>query len=315
MKNRRPLWRQRLIAIVLIFMGAVMSVYPVVENLYNDWRGSAVVDEYTQRISAAPAPILESQQQAAEQYNDALTISALNDPWSDEQEATSPEHDAYVGELAGFGPLGRIRVPSVEIDLPIFHDATRRSLGLGAGHMYGTSLPIGGPGTHAVIAGHTGSTERTYFNRLNEVGEGTLFHIDTLGRTLTYRVDQITVVSMSDLSQIQPVEGADLVTLVTCIVGSSGERLLVRGVREPTSAADTAHGTDIEAAAQVPAETPHAIQRWMRPRLAIAAGALVLLFGMTITWLVSDTRAVPSVGAGFSEPAQPTGTKREDAQV
>ena len=66
MKNRRPLWRQRLIAIVLIFMGAVMSVYPVVENLYNDWRGSAVVAEYTQRISAAPAPILESQQQAAE---------------------------------------------------------------------------------------------------------------------------------------------------------------------------------------------------------------------------------------------------------
>ena len=64
MKNRRPLWRQRLIAIVLIFMGAVMSVYPVVENLYNDWRGSVVVDEYAQRISAAPAGILESQQQA-----------------------------------------------------------------------------------------------------------------------------------------------------------------------------------------------------------------------------------------------------------
>ena len=100
MKNRQPRCRQRLIAATLIFLGAVLSVYPVVENLYNDWRGSVVVDEYAQRISAAPAGILESQQQAAEQYNEALTISALGDPWSDEQEATSPEHDAYVGEMA-----------------------------------------------------------------------------------------------------------------------------------------------------------------------------------------------------------------------
>lgn len=315
MKNRQPRWRQRLIAATLIFLGAVLCVYPVVENLYNDWRGSVVVDEYAQRISAAPAGILESQQQAAEQYNEALTISALGDPWSDEQEATSPEHDAYVGEMAGFGPLGRIRVPSVEIDLPIFHDATQRSLGLGAGHMYGTSLPIGGPGTHAVIAGHTGSTERTYFNRLNEVAEGTLFYVDTLGRTLTYRVDQISVVSMNDLSRIQPVEGADLVTLVTCIVGNSGERLLVRGVREPNVVGDTAPGTDSQVAAQIPAGVPLSVQQWMGPRLAIAAGALVLLLVMTITWLVSDARAVGSVGAARNEPSQPRGTPREDAQA
>lgn len=293
---------------VMILAGAALSLYPVVENVYHDWQGLSVVDDYSQRVAAAPAPVLEGQLQAAEQYNADLTPSALNDPWDDEQAASSPQHDAYVQKLAGFGPLGRIRVPSVEIDLPIFHDATKHSLGLGAGHMYGTSLPVGGTGSHSVIAGHTGATIRTYFNRLNEAVEGDLIHIDSLGETLTYRVDLIQVVSKSDLSQIQPVDGADLVTLVTCIPGHKSDRLLVRGVRfDPTEAT----GAQASVTVLDPAALPISVQGWMVPRLGIAGGALLLALAMLIMWLVSDART-RSTGTHREQPA-PESAQREDA--
>lgn len=315
MKHGQPRWRHRLVAIALILVGAALSIQPVVENMYHDWQGLTVVDEYARRMDAAPASVLEAHLQDAEQYNRALTIGALSDPWSDEQEAVSTEHDAYVGELAGFGPLGRIRVPSVGIDLPIFHDATRHSLGLGAGHMYGTSLPVGGAGTHAVIAGHTGATIRTYFNRLNEVGEGALFSIDSLGRTLTYRVDRIAVVSMYDLSQIQPIEDEDLVSLVTCIPGHKGERLLVRGVRVPDTSAVAASGTPGADASRMPAESVFGLQPWMHPRLAVTAAALLLAVGMIIAWVAADMRHPLPSGDTSPESRRPHSTEREDASL
>lgn len=313
MQPRRSPWRHRLVAIVLVLAGAVLSVFPVAENFYQDWQGLAVVDDYTALVEAAPQEVLDRQRTAAQEYNDSLHPSVLNDPWSDEQPATSAEHDAYVSELQGFGPLGRIRLPSVGIDLPIYHDATRYSLGLGAGHMYGTSLPVGGVGTHSVIAGHTGATIRTYFNRLNEAVEGDLIHIDTLGETLTYRIDQIQVVSRDDLSQIQPIEGADLVTLVTCIVGHQNDRLLVRGVRyEPGPAATASTATPDAGSAPKPAQADLRVQEWMLPRLALGGGALLLVMGMSIHWVISDARTRPSLGARVQDDA-PRRAVREDA--
>jgi len=207
-------------------------------------------------------------------------------------------HDAYLSRLSAFGPLGRIRIPAISVDLPIFHDATRRSLGRGAGHMYGTSLPVGGPGTHAVIAGHTGSTVRTYFDRLKEIGEGDVFFIDVAGETLAYRVDRVSEVRADDLSLIQPEPDRDLVTLVTCIQGSAGKgrRLLVRGVRDTSPVAASGSSiTGVPGVTDRPAATTSvsvdlSVTDWMWPRLALAGGAVALVLAMEVGWLIGASR-------------------------
>jgi len=322
---RRPLWRQRLVAVALILVGAVVSVWPVGETFYNNWRGTSATSEYAERVAASDPQVLAGQRRAGADYNRALSPTALTDPWSDEAEASSAAHDAYLSQLSGFGPLGRIRIPAISVDLPILHDATRRSLGLGAGHMYGTSLPVGGLGTHAVIAGHTGSTVRTYFDRLKELGEGAVFFIDVAGETLAYRVDRVSVVWADDLSLIQPEPDRDLVTLVTCIQGSAGKgkRLLVRGTRDTTlvpastpAATSGMPGTTNQpgvAAASVAVDL--SVTDWMWPRLALAAGAVALVLAMGLSWLIGAARRGRPVGTPApAGPADPRISEREDPQ-
>ena len=288
---RRRALAQRLIALLLILVGTAVSLWPVGETFYNNWVATTAVDDYSQSITASDADMLSAQRQTAAGYNGALMPAMLTDPWSDAQEATSVEHDDYLNELAGFGALGRIRIPSLAVDLPIYHDATGRSLALGAGHMYGTSLPVGGAGTHAVIAGHTGSTARTYFDRLNEAVIGTTFFIDSAGATLAYQVDKISVVSADDLSLIQRQDGQDLVTLVTCINGSAGERLLVRGTRIPLPERTTSEAP----ANSEPASTDLSIVDWMWPRLGVGGAGVLLVLLISSSWLRSHRRVVPAL--------------------
>jgi len=162
---------------------------------------------------------------------------------------------------------------------------------MGAGHMFGTSLPVGGPDTHAVIAGHSGMKNRTVFDRLPEVKLGQTFFIDVYGTTLTYRVDQIVVVEPWQLEAVQRVPGADNVTLVTCFTPPGGhrERMLVRGVRVPdvaSSSSQTESGVvTVEA---VTADT--SILGWMWPRILAAGGSVALVIVLGVSWIVASRR-------------------------
>ena len=229
-------------------------------------------------------------------YNAALSPASLWDPWGDEEPNLSPAHDAYLGQLDEFDAMARVRIPQIAVDLPIFHDATKLPLSRGVGHMYGTSLPVGGPDTHAVLAGHTALRGRTMFDRLPEVRLDQDFYIDAYGATLTYRVDRITVVEPWELEAVERVPGADHVTLVTCYTppGQHKQRLLVRGVRVPdapaAAPADSGGQATQAAPAAAPATVDTSIQDWMVPRLALTGGSVVLALLMTLGWIVGDRR-------------------------
>ena len=124
------------------------------------------------------------------------------------------------------------RIPEISVDLPIYHGTSESALASGAGHLYGSSLPVGGASTHSVITGHRGLVEAMMFTRLDEMKVDDYFYIDVMGETLGYRVDRIEVIEPDDTSRLKIVEGEDRVTLMTCTpYGVNTHRLLVSGVR------------------------------------------------------------------------------------
>lgn len=147
-----------------------------------------------------------------------------------------PAGDPYWGLLDpdGSGIMGYIEIPRISVRLPIYHGTTEEVLQHGIGHLGGTSLPVGGEGTHAVFSGHRGLPSALLFSDLDQMQLGDHFSLRILGEQLLYEVDQILVVEPDEVKDLYPVEGEDLVTLVTCTpYGVNTHRLLVRGHRIP----------------------------------------------------------------------------------
>lgn len=288
----RRRWLDRLIAAVLVLAGAVAMAWPVGVTRIQDRQATAVVTRYLTSVKALPPPVLSQEFRAAQDYNSTLPATALDDPWGGGQ-AADDLHARYLATLSSTGAMARLRIPQIQVDLPVYHDADKASMADGVGHMYGSSLPVGGPGSHAVLAAHTGYAGRTFFDRLPELQPGQLFMIDVAGQTLTYRIDAIVLVAPSQLEAVQRVPGQDLVTLVTCHTPpgqtQATQRLLVRGVRAPDQPTTvTTASTD---ATVVPVSYPTVIQVWMWPRLGGAAAALAILVAMVVAWVVHDLRA------------------------
>jgi sortase A len=131
--------------------------------------------------------------------------------------------------------MGYIEIPRIDVSLPIYHGTDEAVLQIAIGHIEGSSLPVGGPGTHCAVSGHRGLPSATLFSRLDALESGDLFHMHILDETLTYQVDQILIVEPFDLTGLDIIEGQDLCTLVTCTpYGVNSHRLLVRGHRVET---------------------------------------------------------------------------------
>ena len=162
-------------------------------------------------------------------------LGAQADPFSNGERLSSQSaQDQRYGRLLneGHGIMGRVSIPKISVDLPIYHGTGDKQLSLGSGHLYGTSLPVGGNDTHAVITGHRGMVQAQMFTRLDEMREGDFIYISTMNRTLAYEVDRITVIEPTDTSQLRVVPGQDRLTLMTCTpYGINSHRLLVSGHR------------------------------------------------------------------------------------
>ncbi|OCL37087.1 hypothetical protein BCR15_11495 [Tessaracoccus lapidicaptus] len=274
--------------------GAFLLSAPVAESIRTDIMVMQQVTTYTTQVEAQPAAERAADLAAADAYNAALPPALLLDPWGDRAPDPDAAHAEYLQQLAGAPAMGRIRIPAIDVDLPILHDATRAQLDAGVGHMFGTSLPVGGAGTHAVLAGHTGLRSAPMFDELDELTGADLIHIDVAGETLTYRVDSLDLVAPDDIGAVAPVPGADLITLVTCR-GYPGwtHRLLVRAVRVveappadalvTSSTASTVHTTLLILAHLT--ETPD-----RQLRLALSVGAVALAVAMILSWIVTDLR-------------------------
>lgn len=228
----------KIILIVLIFLtGLSLLLYPLVANQWNNYRQEQLMSDYDQVVAEKEAAGLidyAAEWEAAHSYNADLLPSILPDSFAI-AEATE-EDDRYMSclNLSENGIMGTVEIPKINIKLPIFHTTEEEVLQVAAGHLEGSSLPVGGENTHAVISAHRGLPSASLFTDLDKLEESDHFLLHILDDTLCYEVDQISVVEPTETSALSVENGMDLVTLMTCTpYGVNSHRMLVRGHRVP----------------------------------------------------------------------------------
>ena len=205
-----------------------LLLYPLVGELLNEKYHSDVETTYTAAIADTDDAELTAQRQAAEQYNAMLAKATIS-----EGGASAPPL-AYADQLTVGGVMAYVDIPKINVYLPVQHGTGADTLEKSVGHVVGTSLPVGGSGTHAVLSAHSGMASSKLFSDIDQLAEGDIFYIHVLGEVLAYEVDAINTVLPTDTSLLQIEDGKDLVTLVTCTpFGINTHRLLVRGHRVP----------------------------------------------------------------------------------
>ena len=227
--------RLRTILLAILFLsGLSLLLYPFVANQWNDYRQKQLLTSYEEVVEKEADNIdYDSEWARAHAYNEALLPSILPDSFAIAAASDEPDEE-YMAclNLAGDGMMGYVEIPKIDIKIPIFHTVTTETLEKAAGHLEGSSLPVGGESTHAVISAHRGLPSATLFTDLDKLEEGDHFLISVLDDTLCYEVDQISVVEPTETEALAVEEGEDLVTLLTCTpYGVNSHRLLVRGHR------------------------------------------------------------------------------------
>lgn len=260
----RKFWKKQYTTILLFVIlgaGIFLLLYPTVSDRWNRHHQSVAVAAYQETVGRMDEATYEEMLAKARAYNAGLLQNP--DRWQpDEQELADY---ASLLDVSGTGVMATVEIPSIHVNLPVYHGVDEAVLQVAVGHIPGTSLPIGGESTHAVLSGHRGLPSAQLFTRLDELTEGDIFQIHVLNETLTYSVDQIHIVEPEDLTWLQIEPGQDLCTLVTCTpYGVNTHRLLVRGHR-------------VENPDELPEITADAVQAESgMVALGIAAGILLL---------------------------------------
>ena len=210
----------------------------MVANEWNNYRQKRLISSYESKVSELESDgeiDYEAEWKRAEAFNQALLPSILPDSFAIASASDEPDKE-YMSclNIAGDGMMGIVEIPKINIKLPIYHTTDEDVLAKAAGHLEGSSLPIGGKNSHAVISAHRGLPSAALFTDLDKLAEGDHFLIHVLDDTLCYEVDQISVVEPEQTDSLAVEDGEDLVTLLTCTpYGVNTHRLLVRGHRVP----------------------------------------------------------------------------------
>ena len=221
----------RLFTIILVgimMAGIGLLAYPSLADYWNSFHQSRAVMTYAEHVADMQTDEYERFLNSAREYNSALAETGIK--WG----LTDEEKTAYNEELNidGSGIMGYIKIQKIQITLPLYHGTDEGILQTSIGHLEGSSLPVGGEGTHCLLSGHRGLPSARLFTDLDQLREGDTFTMTVLNETLTYEVDHIWIVEPEDLSHLQIEEGKDLCTLITCTpYGINTHRLLVRGHR------------------------------------------------------------------------------------
>lgn len=217
-----------LILLLILLIGAGLIAYPSFANWWNSFHQSRAVASYAEAVANMNTEEYERIISKAQAYNRKLSRSGIL--WTlDEDEEKEYKEQLDIGTS---GIMGYIDIPKIDVMLPIYHGIDESILQVAVGHIPGTSLPVGGKGSHCVVSGHRGLPSARLFTDIDKLVEGDSFTITVLNKTLTYEVDQIRTVLPTDLSDLQIEKGKDYVTLVTCTpYGINTHRLLVRGHR------------------------------------------------------------------------------------
>ena len=275
---RRKVLRERFLTwlpLVLVLVGVAVLLYPVMATQHNNDEQQRLAKMYTATVNSAGPDTVAKERASAETYNNNLESAPILDPWLESQRPDTPQYQAYLHEMDIDPVMARIVIPSIHVSLPIYHGTDSRTLTEGVGHLFGTSLPIGGPSTHSVLTGHTGLSTATMFDNLNQLKKGDVFYVSSLGQTLKYEVNDITVVKPEETDSLRKVPGRDLVTLITCTpYGVNSHRLLVTGERVPMD--------PTAAAAEEAKALPAPMQTWMKAIIVAVVIILAVVVGILV---------------------------------
>ena len=287
-----------LVICIIFLAGLSLLLYPFVANQWNNYRQKQLISGYEQVVSekeAAEGIDYDAERKKAEDYNEALLPCVLPDSFAlAESSGVDP---VYMNTLniAGDEMMGSVEIPKINIKIPIYHTTEEEVLNKGAGHLEGSSLPVGGANTHAVISAHRGLPSASLFTDLDQMEVGDIFILHILGKNLAYKVDQIKTVLPEETSELDIVEGKDLVTLVTCTpYGVNTHRLLVRGTRTEYVEEEKSNDTIPQKLAQTD------------PKKVLAAGSAVLVILILLVYLIVR-RSGKRRGSGGKEEAEKSG--------
>ncbi len=216
------------IALFLVFfIGLFVLLYPTIAEQWNRKVQSHAIADYENIINDMEKEDYDRLFAEADAYNQAMAQISNSFLNYDQVEG----YESLLN-VANNGIIGHISIPNISVELPIYHGCSSSVLQIAVGHLQGSSLPVGGEGTHCVLSAHRGLPSARLFTDLDKLQEGDIFTVTVLDRLLTYQVDKISIVEPDQLSSLYPVEGEDYMTLVTCTpYGINTHRLLVRGTR------------------------------------------------------------------------------------
>lgn len=228
---------------VCAVLGIGLLVYAEAANWFARLNHNAEISGYISRVAATPSAERQTILDAAYAYNEQLDPGPLTDPYLSQSEDAALRSDVYLAyeemlRVSGSEAIGTLSYPRLDIGLPIYHGTEDSTISQGAGHLYGTSLPVGGPSTRAVLTSHSGLPQAKLMSDLPSARVGDVFWISVLGEDHHYRVERTEVVLPGETESLQIIAGEDWVTLFTCTpIGINSHRFMVHAVRIPDAEA------------------------------------------------------------------------------
>ena len=281
------------ILVVLLLVGLSVMLYPTVSDWWNSRVQTSAIATYNQSVEQMDTGDKERLLMEAHSYN--ATLSHLTAPFTNWEDAGNY---GKILDISGTGIMGYISIPKIQVELPIYHGTSAEVLNVAVGHLQGSSFPVGGENTHAVISAHRGLPSAKLFSDLDQLVEGDTFTVTILDEVLTYEVEKIFIVKPDELDKLAIIPGGDYVTLMTCTpYGVNSHRLLVRAHR-----VDTVYPHNVKVAAD-------AVQ--LDSMSVVPFIAAPLFVGLLVFWIVSSrqqkTRSRKELLAKLKEPEKKEG--------
>lgn len=265
-----------IVLIVILLMGLSVALYPIISDWWNTRTQSRAIASYQEKTGSMSDDEHRSLIEKATDYNRRLAELAA--PFSNYDKLEGYDD---ILNVTGTGVMGYITIPALRLELPIYHGTNASVLSVAVGHLQGSSFPVGGRNTHAVISAHRGLPSAKLFSDLDKLTKGDQFTITILGETLTYEVEETFIVLPDEMDKLEIIPGGDYVTLMTCTpYGVNSHRLLVRAKRVGT-------------AEDIGAVKVYADAVMLDPMSVVPAVAAPIILILIITWLFGGRKKKP----------------------
>lgn len=267
--KKKSTFKETWFVVIAVLAAIALLVYPTASTQWNNYRQHQIAHAYSHDVEQLGGEVAEDIVRSAQAYNARNAAGPIIDPWNSRVSKDNEIYQEYVKELDDLDGMSEVIIPSINVNLPVYHGTEDSTLSKGLGHLFGTALPVGGDNTHAVITGHTGMPNATMLDNLTKVKEGDAIYVNTYGLKMKYEVHSIEVVLPEETDSLWPVKGQDLLTVITCTpYGVNSHRLLVHAHRVPMDAQEMENQK----------VSPFSLQWWMLGFGLLAIFAVELVF-------------------------------------